>query len=229
VRRPCAAFCFGLTAFTAIVLSLAEARAESTAPGAAPDARSTVAPASKEAPASRSRGGVYALVGAGYGASTNDVGRLEVAPYAAMFSLNLGYAWRSGFHFGVYGAYGLGSAVTQTYEPRIGESYEVTADASSVHVGLSVGFDVPLDRLLLRYSLGLGASFMSWDFGEQEPNLVEFYSLESPSSGVHVMPGLALILPLGSFQCGIGVDYFVQANDGIPYGFVTSALFGVKL
>jgi hypothetical protein len=173
--------------------------------------------------------GFQILASIGYGAGTTDVGKLDVEPYGASIGLELGYAWRRGFRLGGYGSYGLGRAVTQDYDPRNGRPFEVTADASITNFGLFIGYDVPLYSLVLRYELKLGGSVMQWSFGDARPRVIEFYTLESPSMGFHAAPGLSLHLPLGSFECGAGFDYFAQVNDAIPSGFVALAFAGVAL
>lgn len=169
------------------------------------------------------------MASGGYGASTAKVGELDIQPYGASFGLELGYGLRQGFRLGAYGSYSVGRAVTQDYTPRRGRSVEVTADTSLANVGLFIGYDVPLYSLVLRYELKLGGSIMQWAFGEEQPNLIEYYSLESPAIGFHATPGVSLLAPFGSFEVGAGFDYFAQVNDAIPAGFVGLAFAGVKL
>jgi len=199
-----------LTCFAAVALSPRATRAETA--GAVP-----------------SLAGFEVLATAGYGAATMNIGKLDIEPYGASFGLQAGYVWRQGFRLGAYASFGLGRAVEQTYDPFVGRPVELTADTSMTNVGLSVAYDVPLYMLVLRYELKLGASIMSWSFGKGQPNLIEYYSLESPTEGIHAAPGVSLILPLDRFECGAGFYYFGQVNDAIPSGFVGLAFAGVKL
>jgi hypothetical protein len=219
--RP-ALFTFCSAAFVSLNASLARAQsaeAVSKTSSAEKAASTPVPPLS----------GFQIVASAGYGASTAKVGRLDVAPYGASFGLELGYGFRRGFRLGAYGSYGAGHAVTQDYDPRNGRPFEVTADTSLASFGLFIGYDVPLYSLVLRYELKLGGSVMQWAFGDARPKVIEYYALESPSTGFHAAPGLSLLAPLGSFEVGVGFDYFAQVNDAIPAGFVGLAFAGVRL
>jgi len=141
--------------------------------------------------------------------------------------LDVGYLWSSGFRVGGYFGYSLGRVVSQSYDPVIGASFDLTADTSSLNYGLSVAYDVPLYSLLLRYGLGIGATMMSWDFAPMSPNLARYS--ESPTTGLHVVPGAALLWPCDWFEGGLGFRYLVQANGAIPSGFVGELMVGVKL
>jgi hypothetical protein len=83
---------------------------------------------------------------------------------------------------------------------------------------------------VLRYTVNLGVSVMSWDFGAVPPNSV-FGNLlaTSPSASVFVAPGLTLLWRRDLFECGLGATYFVQSNNAIPPGFLGELLVGVKL
>jgi hypothetical protein len=92
-----------------------------------------------------------------------------------------------------------------------------------------VGYDVPVYFLIVRYSLGLGATSMTWDFGDVDPARVRYGDVSNPNVGFHLSPGLALLWRPGLFETGIGFDYLVQTNGTIPNGFVGKVLVGVKL
>ncbi len=173
------------------------------------------------------RSGVELLASVGWGASTNDVLRLELSPYGSSFGLDAGYVWRSGFRLGGYFGYSLGRAVVQNYDPLVGNSFELTADTSSLNTGLSVGYDVPIYGFVLRYSLGLGATVMSWDFAPRSPNVARYS--DNPLVGFHVLPGATLFWRHDWFAGGVGFRYVVQADGAIPSGFLGELLVGVHL
>lgn len=175
--------------------------------------------------------GFDVLATGGYGASTADVRDLSIEPYAGGVGLDLGYTFRSGFRTGVYFAYGVGRSVEQRHDARRwGDDFDFSVDASSVNVGLSLGYDLPLSFLVLRYSLVFGTTLMSWDLGGLPPDsVVADADSNSPASGFMLAPGLALLWPHGKLRCGIGFDYLVQTNDGIPPGFLGKLLVGVHL
>ncbi|MEI9935790.1 MAG: hypothetical protein WDO69_01065 [Pseudomonadota bacterium] len=169
------------------------------------------------------------LATAGWGVSTGNVVQLELAPYGASFGIDVGYIWSSGFRLGGYFARSLGHSVLQHRDPRIGREYDFGADTSSLSGGLSLGWDVPLYFLALRYTLGFGVSSMRWDFQKISANSVKFGDGSSPSIGVHVAPGVALLWRYHWFEAGAGFEYFAQVKDTIPSGFVGKLLVGVKL
>ncbi|HEX5099499.1 MAG TPA: hypothetical protein VFV94_08375 [Polyangiaceae bacterium] len=168
------------------------------------------------------------LANAGWGAAPATGGDLELAPYGASFGGDVGYTLSMGLRLGAHFDYSRGHAVTQSTDPRIGRDHELTADASTVHGGFSMGWDVPLSVLLLRYTLRLGVSSMSWDFGGNTRRPVEFETLSNPVVGLHVAPGMAVLWPYRGFEAGIGFDYLAQSNYAIPSGFIGSVLIGVR-
>lgn len=159
----------------------------------------------------------------------NKVRRLDLSPYGASVGLDAGYTFRFGFRLGAYFGYSFGRSVTQQTDPLIGAPFEFTADASSVNTGISVGYDVPLHFLLLRYSLGMGVTSMSFDFGSVNPRRVRFDDVSNPNVGFHFAPGATLLWPYGLFEAGIGFDYFIQVNTTLPFGFAGKLLAGVRL
>ncbi|HEY3496603.1 MAG TPA: hypothetical protein VGK73_18015 [Polyangiaceae bacterium] len=223
LRRPLALSpwlaCFCLAALTA-----------GSARAAASEAPDPIAALDPEAGAGPLRG--FDLLASGaYGASTGNVGNLRVEPYSGTFGLELGYTFRSGFRVGAYFAYGLGRSVEQHRDARLwGDDFDFSVDASSVNAGVTLGYDLPLHFLVLRYSLLFGTTRMSWDLHGLPPDsLVADADASSPASGFLLAPGLTLFLPQGKFRCGVGFDYLVQANDAIPPGFLGKLLVGVKL
>jgi hypothetical protein len=212
----------------AVTVGTRPARAEATAPrGAAPNAPASVA---ETAPVPQySLEGFDVLASAGWGAATSSIGDLELSPYGATFGVDLGYTWSIGFRLGAYFDGALGRAVVQGRDPRIGRDFDFTADTSSYSGGFSVGWDLPLYGLLLRYKLGLGVTAMRWDFEGIRASSVSFEDTSSPSVGPHLAAGVALLWPHRWFEGGVGFDYLAQAEDGaIPSGFVGKLLIGVR-
>jgi len=156
------------------------------------------------------------------------VGDLELAPYGASFGGEVGYTFSVGLRLGAHFDYSLGHGVVEHRDPRIGRDVDFTADASSINGGLSMGWDVPLCMLLLRYTLRLGVSSMSWDFGSTTRRPVEFETLSNPVIGLHVAPGMAVLWPYRWFEAGVGFDYLAQSNYAIPSGFIGKVLIGVR-
>jgi len=173
------------------------------------------------------RSGIELLASVGWGASTTDVLRLELSPYGTSFGLDVGYRWSSGFRLGGYFAYSLGRSVSQRYDPVVGREYELASDTSSLHTGLSLGYDVPLYALVLRYSLGLGVTLMHWEFAPETPDVARY--TESPREGFHVAPGAVLLWPNDWIEGGVGFRYLVQADGAIPSGFLGELLVGIEL
>ena len=173
--------------------------------------------------------GFEALASVGYGAIT-EVKALEINPYGATLGVDLGYTWDVGVRAGAKLIYGLGRAVPQTYELRRGE-IELTAESDSLNVVASISYDLRLHWLILRYSLGLGVTWVSWDLGELEGyTAIEGYTAPSGSSvGFLFAPGLAVLWPYGIFEWGLGFDYLFQAEFHNPSGIVGQLLVGMKL
>jgi hypothetical protein len=220
--------------FVARVLTLAARHARAD-PSAAPHTDAPVRPKGSDAIASvdSTARGIDLLVSAGWGASTGNVGRLELAPYGASLGMDLGYTWSTGFRLGGYFTKSLGQALPQHRDPWIGREYDFIADTSSWSGGLSLGWDLPVYAFVLRYALGFGVTTMHWNFQEISAKSADyaeenFGDGESPSVGVHLAPGIALLWPYHWFEAGVGFDYLAQVKDTIPSGFVGKLLVGVR-
>jgi len=154
---------------------------------------------------------------------------MDLAPYGAGFGLDGGYTLKSGLYLGAYFDSWLGRTVPQRRDPLIGRMIDYDADTSALNVGVRVGFDVPLYMLVLRYNLGLGITSMSWDFGDVDASDVLYGDASHPNVGVHVAPGAALLLPLGTLAVGIGFDYLAQISVTLPSGLLGKLMIGVQL
>lgn len=217
-----------LGSVTTLLALVGVAHAQPVNPGSPPAEPAAAAPQS--GPASpASIGGVQILATAGFGASTDKVRTLEFSPYGATFGLDAGFTFGMGLRLGGYFAYGVGHGVTQIYDPLIRAPFEVTVNSSSVGGGFSVGYDIPLYFLLMRYTVGLGVTSMSFDFGDVTARRVRFDDVSNPSVGFHVAPGAAVLFPYGLFEGGIGFDYLIQVNPHITSGFIGKLLVGVRL
>jgi hypothetical protein len=209
-----------------------QATAADAAP-AAPVVAAAPAPSSTEAAAPpaahESLAGLSLLVMGGFGTSTTNVRQLNLAPYGGTFGLDIGYTFRVGLRVSGYYQYSLGRSEQQDVNPLIGRNYAFDADTSSMSGGISLGWDVPVYALVLRYGLGFGITSMKWDFGDTRPVDVRFGGYKSPTTGFHFAPGMALIYEHGLFEGGVGFDYFAQANGVIPSGFLGKLVCGVKL
>lgn len=173
--------------------------------------------------------GFGVLLAGGYGASTTSVRGMSLAPYGATFGLDAGFTFRFGLRLGAYGNYSLGSTTNEHREPIVRQGFDFKADTSNLTAGLSVGWDVPMSCLVLRYSLGLGFTSMKWDFGGVDATDVRYGDAKNPSTGFQFAPGATVLWPHGKFQGGVGFDYVVQANGTIPSGFIGKLVAGVKL
>jgi hypothetical protein len=219
---------------TAAPATAAPATAAPATAAPATAAPATAAPGLAEPPVAEAAaetapalGGIDVLASLSWGSSTMDVLRLKLSPYGASAGVDLGYTWSSGFRLGGYVGYSLGRSVSQIYDPVVGRTLDLTADTSSLNAGLSVGYDVPIYCLVLRYALGFGATSMNWDFGSTTPRIARYS--DSPIVGVHVAPGASLLWRSGLFEGGLGFRYLVQANGAIPSGFLGDLLVGVRL
>jgi hypothetical protein len=219
VRKICA-----LAVATGLMLLAPTSRAAEPVPpsDAAP------APASSTNATRAGLAGFSVLAMGGWGATTSTIRHLELAPYAATFGLDVGYTFRSGLRLGGYFDYSLGHSVKERRDPLIGRDFDFTAVSSSLGGGISLGWDVPIYVIVLRYSVGLGVTSMKWDFG-QIPKTILHYDVSNPTVSFHVAPGLALLYEHGLFEAGVGFDYFAQTSGTIPNGFLGKVLCGVKL
>jgi hypothetical protein len=203
--------------------------ANATAPSAA---QAAGAEASANGPARRGPeiAGFDILASVAYGVATSRSFGIDLEPYSATFGLETGYTWKRGPRLGVYCHYGLGGTRSQMYTPRRGAPVEIENESSALVAGLSLGFDLPLHFLVLRYTLGLGLSWMKWDFGEPPVlPLGEFQRTSGTNLGFHLSPGLTLLWPIRVFEIGIGFDYMIQTEDAIPPGILSKLLIGVEL
>jgi hypothetical protein len=211
------AFSLGL-----LVTSVASAEAPTPVPGPIVD---TPAP-------TKSLAGFELLASVGYGAHTNKVLGMELEPYGATFGVEFGYVFAVGLRLAAYFDYGLGGSVSQEHQPVAGDAFQLTTQASSLNGGASVGYDLWLHFLILRYTLKLGVTSLNWDLGEIPRGTLIRYSGQATQGsklGFYVAPGLALLWPFGRFEGGLGFDYFAQFEDHIPSGFLGKLLFAVKL
>lgn len=154
---------------------------------------------------------------------------MDLAPYGLTFGLEGGFTFACGLHVGAYFDYSLGRSTAQQRDPLIGRAFDYDADTSALNAGARIAYDVPLYRLVLRYQLALGVTSMSWDFGDVDASDVFYGDASQPNVGVHVAPGAALLLPLGTLVVGAGFDYLAQVNPSIPSAFLGKLLIGVKL
>jgi hypothetical protein len=203
------------------------ARAEAPAPTATVSAESPTPSGTSKTP-DKSLAGFDVLANAGWGTATMNVAHLNLEPYATSFGLDLGYTFKGGLRMGAYFMYSLGKTEHQNYNPLLGRPLEFDAVTSSVHGGMTFGWDVPLCMLVLRYQLSFGLSAMNWDFGSSKSVVHRFNGASNPTTSFHFAPGLALLYRAGLFEGGVGFDYFVQTSGIIPSGVVTRALVGVK-
>lgn len=174
--------------------------------------------------------GLDIMASAGYGDATTSLRDLELEPYGATFGLDVGYTFHFGLRLGARAAYGLGRSVSQTYDPIIGRPRSLTAEAESVSSGISLGYDLPLYFLVLRYSLDLGGTWLSYDLGAPRFSSLAGYSPTKGTLGsFYLAPRLVLLWPIDRFQCGIGFQYLIQAEERIPSGMLGELLVGVRL
>jgi hypothetical protein len=204
------------------------ASAQTPAPAPATPA-GPVGKSSDEATSSDQRSGFSILVTAGYGRSTQRVYRVHLDPYAASFGLEPGYTFHNGLRLGAYAQLGLGREIAQEYDPVLGDNYDLSADSMSVNAGASLAYDLPLYMFVLRYSLNLGFTRMTWDFSDTLRVPLGFDAYQGTQYGFSVSPGLSLLWTVSAFQCGLGFEYLIQSQDRIPSGPVAKLLLGVKL
>ena len=218
--RPALALLTGLGCLAVVPPAFAQG-------GTASDRASSAAPPSSEATTSVAGFGILASIG--YGASTASVGDLDLKPYGTSVGLDVGYTFSFGLRLGAYGTYGLGNDVTETVDGGLRGPRDVIIDTSSVNTGASFGYDVPLDILVLRYTLNTGVTFMMFHFDGASADAMDFEETNSPATGFHFAPGATLLIKRGRMECGLGFDYFVQANAAIPNGFLGKLMLGVAL
>jgi hypothetical protein len=213
---------------TILVLAsgLALARPASAQPAPVP-ASPGGAPAEASVSSPPSLAGFEALASVGYGTVT-ELEQLELQPYGPAFGLDVGYTWNTGVRLGVELSYGLGRETSQTDE-RLLREVELTSDGESFTGVLSISYDLWLRFLILRYSLGLGATWVSWKLTNVQGSFAGYVAPEGSKVSFVFAPGLTLLWPYGPFECGLGFDYFFQAEPLAPSGIVGQLLVGMKL
>jgi hypothetical protein len=208
---------------TSLLTALATAQAPSTtSPAVAP-------PAESAAKSRDDRAGLSLLASVGYGRHSQSVYRVALEPYAASFGFEPGYTFRNGLRLGAYAQYGLGRSVAQTYDPRIGDSYDLSVKGTSVLAGASLAYDLPLYMFVLRYALKLGFTRLSWEFAEADQVPLAFGTRTGTQYGFSVAPELSLLWRVRAFQCGLAFEYLIQTEDVIPSGVFGRLLVGVAL
>jgi hypothetical protein len=186
--------------------------------------------ASKPQAAARPLDRFELLANLGYGNATTDFTDVKLNPYGALFGVDAGYTWRFGLRLGLHVDYGLGRSESQRYDRALLRDISFTSEGQSASSSLSLGYDMWLYFLILRYSLDLGISWMRWDFGDLPyASLGGYASLRDTVVGFHLAPRLALLWPIGRVECGLGMRYLVQVADEIPSGLVGELLLGVAL
>lgn len=229
IRLARLALCLALLAFDA------SARADQPAAGAEPEqpppSSAHTAPSDATAGSETEDAAGFTLqLGLGYGSSTQRVLQVKVEPYGAQLRLDLGYRFRHYGRVGVYVEYGFGQAVEQSYQPVLGDPFEFTAEASSVNSGASIGYDVPVYFLLLRYSIEIGFTRLGWDFKDVRRRGIPGFATDKGSQfSFHIAPSLALLWPVGHFEYGLGFSYLVQTADKVPAGVAGKLTVGVAL
>jgi hypothetical protein len=173
--------------------------------------------------------GFEVLAQVGYGAATSNVRDLEIDPYRLTLGLDLGYSFRSGFRLGAKFGYGFGTSIEQRRQTIVGTEADVTAAASSATGALSLGYDVPIFGVRLRYSFDMGVMAMDWSLEGVPPrSLLNVESWNDPAWGFFIAPGALLLWQRGAFELGGGFDYVVQISDAIPVGMTGKLVSGVK-
>jgi hypothetical protein len=213
----------------ALVTSLLAASAAAQAPTAGSPSTAAAAPAQAGAPKSDDRAGFSVLASVGYGAHSQRVYRLELEPYAASFGLEPGYTFRNGLRLGAYAQYGLGRSLAQSYNPTLGDNYDLAVKGTSVIAGASLAYDLPLYMFVLRYALKLGFTRMSWEFAQADQVPLAFGTRTGTQYGFSMAPELSLLWRVRSFQCGLAFEYLIQTQDLIPSGVFGRLLLGVAL
>jgi len=170
------------------------------------------------------------LASVAYGDATTAFRELRIEPYGPLFGAEFGYTWGFGLRLGAHVNYGLGRSVTQRYERGIGREITFTNEAQSLSSSASLGYDLPLYFLILRYSINWGITWMRRDFGALPYESLGGYSpTRGTAAGFQLAPRVALLWPVGRFECGLGLHYVVQFSDGIPSGLLGELLLGTRL
>lgn len=154
---------------------------------------------------------------AGYYVPVKDVYGLELNPFGWAVGGTAAWMHSSGFTLGLHAQYFFGDTISQTYEPPL-TTYQIPMDAQSqmTSIALTFGFEQRLDPIVLRYVLDVGASLLSWNFGDTGyTGLAGFPTSEGTSVGAHLAPGVGVMVPLGAFYAGAEVRYRVEV---VGYG-----------
>ncbi len=182
--------------------------------------RSDALPTSHQQNSKLPFGGRRWAVGAtiGYYAPTTDMFGLKVDPFGPALGITTSYTTPSGIWFGLHGQYFQGKAISQVYEPPL-TSLEIEMDAQTqlASVAAQVGFDQVLGPVVLRYALDLGVSFISWDLGDLPYLAIAGYQpMKGSGVGLHVAPGVGLLVPLGGFFVGAELRYRLEMGGLAP-------------
>jgi hypothetical protein len=205
-------------------LALVRTASAQTAPGPTSPGAAPLEPGASPQP---SLARFEALASVGYGTVT-ELEQLELQPYGPAFGLDVGYTWEIGVRLGVELSYGLGRETSQTYGRRNRET-SLTSHGESFTGVVSVSYDLWLRFLVLRYSLGLGATRVSWKLSNVEGSFAGYVAPEGSTVSFVFAPGLSVLWPYRHFECGVGFDYFFQAEAQAPSGIVGQLLVGIKL
>jgi hypothetical protein len=159
------------------------------------------------------------------------VSGLKINPYGVGLGAEVTWTTRSGFWLGLGSTVFFGRSVKQVYEPALTTlQIEMAARSSALIIAPQVGFDLRLDPLVVRYSVDVGATIFSWDFGDIPYLSIAGYSpMRGSTAGLHVAPGFGLLLPLNAYYVGLDFNFRIETNPQIPGAIVGGLQAGWRL
>ncbi|HSC89832.1 MAG TPA: hypothetical protein VLC09_21295 [Polyangiaceae bacterium] len=166
-----------------------------------------------------------------YATPTESVFDLELDPYRIGLGGMLSYTFSSGLWLGLSGEAYPGGTVTQIYEPRlIPRQVRLNAESQVSSFDAMIGYDLALAPVVLRYSLGIGVTFLSWDFGDLPyGSLAGFTAMQGSVTGLHLKPSLGVVMPVRAWFSAFDVGYRIETHDQIPPTATFELSMGVRL
>lgn len=166
----------------------------------------------------------------GWGAALTRVHRVDIEPFGFGGGGRFDFTMKLGLRLGLYGIYFAGGQREQSYRfTRGGDAYPVTVAAHTVVGGVSIGFDDVVGPVVLRYSLDIGVTRMSWDFADT-PYIPGVYRTRTGTlSSLHLAPGLGVLIPLGKvFQVSADFRQHLDSSELVPVGILLYVGAGLR-
>lgn len=157
----------------------------------------------------------------GYAASTDGS---DLNAFGPGFGLRGGYTFGNGLHVGAFANYFIGDSET------VGD-LELTGNV--LQVGADLGYDLAVEQVVLRPSLGLGGAFVSASVKGTipDPDGEGVIKVDDDESEQYLLlaPGAQILYPIGSLFVGGDFRYLWTPDDRAVDAFLLAATVGLQL